>query len=63
MNQTLTILDFGSGEVHQYHDINYNKYHMELDDFIISLGYKLDEVEYMFHHDSNVYDLTNEFMI
>ena len=24
--QTLTILDFGSGEVHQYHNINYEKY-------------------------------------
>ena len=26
MKQTLTILDFGSGEVHQYHDLNYDKY-------------------------------------
>ena len=29
MKQTLTILDFGSGEVHQYHDLNYDKYEMD----------------------------------
>jgi len=60
-NQTLTILDFGSGEVHQYHDINYDKYHMELDEFVsVQLGYNLNEVEYMFHTDKTIYDLTNE---
>ena len=59
--QTLTVLDFGSGEVHQYHDINYEKYEMELDEFIsVQLGYNLNEVEYMFHHDKTIYDLTNE---
>ena len=42
MKQTLTILDFGSGEVHQYHDINYEKYEMELDEFVgVQLGYNL----------------------
>ena len=50
--QTLTILDFGSGEVHQYHNINYEKYEMELDEFVCEqLGYNLNEVEYMFHTD------------
>ena len=61
MNQTLTILDFGSGEVHQYHDINYEKYEMELDEFIeVQLGYDLKYVEYMFHSDKTIYDLTLE---
>ena len=61
MKQTLTILDFGSGEVHQYHDLNYNKYEMELDEFVgVYLGYNLNEVEYMFHSDKTVYDLTLE---
>ena len=61
MKQTLTILDFGSGEVHQYHDINYDKYHMELDEFVgVQLGYNLNEVEYMFHSDNTIYNLTNE---
>ena len=58
--QTLTILDFGSGEVHQYHDINYEKYELELDEFIQLIGYNLNEVEYMFHTDKTIYDLTNE---
>ena len=40
--QTLTVLDFGSGEVHQYHDVNWEKYEMELDEFIsVQLGYNL----------------------
>ena len=61
MKQTLTILDFGSGEVHQYHDLNYDKYEMELDEFVgVYLGYNLNEVEYMFHKDKTVYDLTLE---
>ena len=61
MNQTLTILDFGSGEVHQYNNVNYDKYHMELDEFVgVQLGYNLNEVEYMFHTDSTIYNLTNE---
>ena len=58
--QTLTILDFGSGEVHQYHDINYEKYEVELDEFIQMIGYNLNEVEYMFHTDKTIYNLTNE---
>ena len=58
--QTLTVLDFGSGEVHQYHDINYEKYEVELDEFIQMIGYNLNEVEYMFHTDKTIYDLTNE---
>ena len=59
--QTLTVLDYSSGEIHQYHNINYEKYEMELDEFIsVQLGYNLNEVEYMFHTDSSVYDLTNE---
>ena len=59
--QTLTILDFGSGEVHQYHNINYEKYEMGLDEFVCEqLGYNLNEVEYMFHTDKTVYDLSNE---
>ncbi len=58
--QTLTILDFGSGEVHQYHDVNYEKYEMELDEFVSNLGYNLNEVEYMFHTDKTIYNLTNE---
>ena len=61
MKQTLTILDFGSGEVHQYHNVNYSKFEMELDEFIGTyLGYNLNEVEYMFHSDKTVYDLTLE---
>ena len=60
MKQTLTVLDFGSGEVHQYHDINYEKYELELDEFIQMIGYNLNEVEYMFHTDKTIYDLTNE---
>ena len=60
MKQTLTVLDFGSGEVHQYHDINYEKYEVELDEFIQMIGYNLNEVEYMFHTDKTIYDLTNE---
>ena len=57
----LTVLDFGSGEVHQYKHVNYYKYQMELDEFIsVKLGYNLNEVEYMFHYDDNIYDLTNE---
>ena len=60
--QTLTVLDFGSGEVHQYHDINYDKYQMELDEFVsVQLGYNLNEVEYMFHNDSTIYNLTREY--
>lgn len=59
--QTLTILDFGSGEVHQYHNINYEKYEMELDEFVCEqLGYNLNEVEYMFHTDKTIYDLSTE---
>jgi len=58
--QTLTILDFGSGEVHQYHDVNYEKHEMELDEFVSNLGYNLNEVEYMFHTDKTIYNLTNE---
>ena len=58
--QTLTVLDFASGEVHQYHDINYEKYEMELDEFIQMIGYNLNEVEYMFHTDKTIYNLTNE---
>ena len=59
--QTVTILDFCSGEVHQYHNINYEKYEMELDEFVCEqLGYNLNEVEYMFHTDKTVYDLSNE---
>ena len=59
--QTLTILDFGSGEVHQYHNIDLNNYHMELDEFVgVRLGYNLNEVEYMFHTDGTIYDLSNE---
>ena len=60
MKQTLTILDFGSGEVHQYHDINYEKYELELDEFIQLIGYNLNEVQYMFHTDKTIYDLTLE---
>jgi len=59
--QTLTVLEFSTGEVHQYHHINYEKYEMELDEFIsVQLGYNLNEVEYMFHNDSTVYNLTHE---
>ncbi len=58
---TLTVLDFGSGEVHQYKYVNYYKYQMELDEFIsVKLGYNLNEVEYMFHTDKTIYNLTNE---
>ena len=60
MKQTLTILDFGSGEVHQYHDINYEKYELELDEFIQLIGYNLNEVQYMFHTAKTIYDLTLE---
>jgi len=60
-NQTLTVLDFGSGEIHQYHDVDYEKYQMELDEFVgVQLGYNLNEVEYMFHTDKTVYNLTLE---
>tara|TARA_B100000424_G_scaffold269976_1_gene268175 strand:- start:1231 stop:1407 length:177 start_codon:yes stop_codon:yes gene_type:complete len=56
--QTITILDFGSGEVHQYQDIDYEKYEMELDEFVsVQLGYKLSEVEYMLHTDKTIYNL------
>ena len=56
--QTITILDFGSGEVHQYQDIDYEKYEMELDEFVsVQLGYKLSEVEYMLHTDKIIYNL------
>ena len=56
--QTITILDFGSGEVHQYQDIDYEKYEMELDEFVsVKLGYKLSEVEYMLHTDKTIYNL------
>ena len=62
MKQTLTVLEFSTGEVHQYHHINYEKYEMELDEFISTqLGYNLNEVEYMFHDDSTIYDLTREY--
>jgi len=58
---TLTVLDFGSGEVHQYKHVNYYKHQMELDEFVgVQLGYNLNEVEYMFHYDDTIYDLTNE---
>ena len=34
---------------------------MDLDEFIeVQLGYDLTEVEYMFHTDKTIYDLTNE---
>ena len=63
MKQTLTVLEFSTGGVHQYHDVNYEKYEMELDEFIsVQLGYNLNEVEYMFHEDSTVYNLTNELI-
>ena len=56
MKQTLTILDFGSGEVHQYHNVNYNENEMELDEFICeTLKYNLNEVQYMLHTDSTIY--------
>ena len=59
--QTLTILDFGNSEVHQYHNVNYEKYEMELDEYVsVKLGYKLSEVEYMLHTDKTIYDLSNE---
>ena len=56
MKQTLTILDFGSGEVHQYHNVSYDENEMELDEFIcIKLEYNLNEVQYMLHTDSTIY--------
>jgi len=61
--QTLTILDFGSGEVHQYHDVEkYERMIIQdsLDEFVSGLGYNLNEVEYMFHTDKTIYNLTNE---
>tara|TARA_R100000654_G_scaffold11614_1_gene25531 strand:+ start:5002 stop:5211 length:210 start_codon:yes stop_codon:yes gene_type:complete len=60
-NQTLTVLDYSAGEIHQYNDIDYEKItnSEELDDFITGLGYDLTEVEYMFHTDKTIYNLTN----
>ena len=61
-NYTLTVLDYSAGEIHQYHDVDYDKITSgeELDDFIKNLGYDLTEVEYMFHTDKTIYNLTNE---
>ena len=61
-NQTLTVLDYSAGEIHQYNDVDYEKItnSEELDDFIKGLGYDLTEVEYMFHTDKTIYDLTLE---
>ena len=60
-NQTLTVLDYSAGEVHQYSDVDYEKItnSEELDEFIEGLGYDLTEVEYMFHTDKTIYNLTN----
>jgi len=62
MKQTLTVLEFSTGEVHQYHVHDYYVFLMELDEFVSNLGYNLNEVEYMFHTDSTIYNLTNELI-
>lgn len=55
--QTITILDFGKGEVHQYHIINnIRNIKLELEEFVsVQLGYNLNEVEYMLHTDKTIY--------
>lgn len=52
----ITILDFSMGHVHQY-EIQEDQYtgQEDLEDFIISKGFKLGNIEWMSHHDKTIY--------
>ena len=52
----LTILDFQYGQVHQY-EIQEDQYprHADLEDFIVSKGFSLGNIEWMSHYDKKIY--------
>jgi hypothetical protein len=52
----ITILDFSMGHVHQY-EIQEDQYprHEDLEDFIISKGFRLSNIEWMSHYDKTIY--------
>jgi len=49
----ITILDFSTGHVHQY-EIQEDQYE-EYEDFIISKGFSLSNIEWMSHYDKTIY--------
>jgi len=54
-------VDLDNAKTENDRKLAYDKYKMELDEFVgVYLGYNLNEVEYMFHSDKTVYDLTLE---
>jgi len=52
----ITILDFSMGHVHQY-EIQEDQYPSQenLEDFIISKGFRLSNIEWMSHYDKTIY--------
>jgi len=52
----ITILDFSMGHVHQY-EIQEDQYtsQEDLEDFIISKGFRLTNIEWMSHYDKTIY--------
>ena len=49
----ITILDFSMGHVHQY-EIQEDQYE-GCEDFIISKGFSLSNIEWMSHYDKTIY--------
>lgn len=49
MMYLLTILHYGTGEVHQYRLTEYQYYYIDAEEFITELGYNLGDISYMYH--------------